>query len=142
MASNKPPALGGEMRNVTVYFSDIADFSSFSEKIPPGELVTAMNEYLSAMTDIIEQHGGFVDKYIGDAIVAVFGAPLDDPDHAANARARGAAMRARGSASSIASPPRSRADGCGSASGSTPARRWSAISARAGASTTRSWATW
>jgi adenylate cyclase len=84
MASNKPPALGGEMRNVTVYFSDIADFSSFSENIPPGDLVKAMNEYLSAMTDIIEQHGGFVDKYIGDAIVAVFGAPLDDPDHAAN----------------------------------------------------------
>jgi class 3 adenylate cyclase/CHASE2 domain-containing sensor protein len=84
MASNKPPSLGGEMRNVTVYFSDIADFASFSENIAPGELVTAMNEYLSAMTDIIEAHGGFVDKYIGDAIVAVFGAPLDDPDHAAN----------------------------------------------------------
>ena len=84
MASNKPPALGGEVRNVTVYFSDIADFSSFSEKIKPGELVAAMNEYLSAMTDIIEAHGGFVDKYIGDAIVAVFGAPLEDLDHAAN----------------------------------------------------------
>jgi adenylate cyclase len=82
MASNKPPALGGEMRNVTVYFSDIADFSSFSEKIKPWELVASMNEYLSAMTDIIEAQGGFVDKYIGDAIVAVFGAPLDDPDHA------------------------------------------------------------
>ena len=85
MASNKPPALGGEMRNVTVYFSDIADFSTYAEKIPPTELVAAMNDYLSAMTDIIEAHGGFVDKYIGDAIVAVFGAPLDDPDHAANA---------------------------------------------------------
>jgi adenylate cyclase len=85
MASNKPPALGGEMRNITVYFSDIADFSSFSEKITPTELVAVMNEYLSAMTDIIEAHGGFVDKYIGDAIVAVFGAPLDDPEHAANA---------------------------------------------------------
>ena len=84
MASNKLPALGGEMRNVTVYFSDIVDFSSISEKIKPGALVAAMNEYLSAMTDIIEAHGGFVDKYIGDAIVAVFGAPLDDPDHAAN----------------------------------------------------------
>ena len=58
---------------------------SFAEKIAPAELVAAMNEYLSAMTDIIEAHGGFVDKYIGDAIVAVFGAPLDDPDHAANA---------------------------------------------------------
>ena len=85
MASNKPPVLGGEMRNVTVYFSDIADFSTLSEKILPAELVAVMNEYLSAMTDIIEAHGGFVDKYIGDAIVAVFGAPLDEPDHAANA---------------------------------------------------------
>ncbi len=85
MASNKPPVLGGEMRNITVYFSDIASFSSFAEKIAPTELVAAMNEYLTAMTDIIEAHGGFVDKYIGDAIVAVFGAPLDDPDHAKNA---------------------------------------------------------
>jgi adenylate cyclase len=84
-ASNKPPALGGELRHVTVYFSDIADFSSFSQNIAPTDLVAAMNEYLSAMTDIIEAHGGFVDKYIGDSIVAVFGAPLDDPDHAAQA---------------------------------------------------------
>jgi adenylate cyclase len=85
MASNKPPALVGEMRNVTLYFSDIANFSSFSEGISPSDLVAAMNQYFSAMTDIIEGCGGFVDKYIGDAIVAVFGAPLDDPDHAANA---------------------------------------------------------
>jgi class 3 adenylate cyclase len=85
IASNKPPVLGGEIRNVSVYFSDIADFSSFAEKIAPTELVAAMNEYLSAMTDLIEAHGGFVDKYIGDAIVAVFGAPLDDPDHAKHA---------------------------------------------------------
>jgi class 3 adenylate cyclase/CHASE2 domain-containing sensor protein len=85
LASNKPPALGGEMRDVTVYFSDVADFSSIAEKIAPDELVAAMNEYLSAMTDIIEAHGGFVDKYIGDAIVAVFGAPLDDIDHATHA---------------------------------------------------------
>jgi adenylate cyclase len=85
LSSNKPPALGGEMRNVTVYFSDIADFSSIAEKIPPAELVAAMNDYLSAMTDVIEAHGGFVDKYFGDAIVAVFGAPLDDPHHAGNA---------------------------------------------------------
>jgi len=85
MASNKPPALVGEMRNVTLYFSDIANFSSFSEGISASDLVLAMNQYFSAMTDIIEECGGFVDKYIGDAIVAVFGAPLDDPDHAANA---------------------------------------------------------
>jgi adenylate cyclase len=85
VASNKPPALVGEMRDVTLYFSDIANFSSFSEGISPSDLVAAMNQYFSAMTDIIEECGGFVDKYIGDAIVAVFGAPLDDPNHAANA---------------------------------------------------------
>src|SRR5580700_5269054 len=85
MASNKPPALVGEMRNVTLYFSDIANFSSFSESMTPSDLVAAMNQYFSAMTDIIEDCGGFVDKYIGDAIVAVFGAPLDDPNHAVNA---------------------------------------------------------
>jgi class 3 adenylate cyclase/CHASE2 domain-containing sensor protein len=85
LASNKPPVLGGEMRSVTVYFSDVAGFSTFAEKMAPGELVALMNDYLSAMTDIIEEHGGFVDKYIGDAIVAVFGAPANDPDHASNA---------------------------------------------------------
>jgi len=85
LASNKPPALGGETRAVTVYFSDVAGFSTISETMTPTELVAAMNAYLSAMTDIIEKHGGFVDKYIGDAIVAVFGAPLDDPEHATSA---------------------------------------------------------
>jgi adenylate cyclase len=95
LASNKPPSLGGETRNVTVYFSDIADFSSIAEKIPPTELVAAMNDYLSAMTEVIEAHGGFVDKYFGDAIVAVFGAPLHDPHHATNAVR--AALRCAGS---------------------------------------------
>jgi adenylate cyclase len=85
VAANKPPTLGGETRNVTVFFSDLAGFSSISEALAPPDLVKFMNEYLSAMTDIIQEHGGFVDKYIGDAIVAVFGAPLDDADHAANA---------------------------------------------------------
>lgn len=85
MASHKPPELGGETRQITVYFSDIAGFSSFSEKLEPKDLVDLMIEYLSAMSDIIEAHGGFVDKYIGDAIVAVFGAPLNDPAHALNA---------------------------------------------------------
>ena len=85
LASSKLPALGGEMRNVTVFFSDIAGFSSIAEKMTPTALVTLMNTYLSAMTDIIEENGGYVDKYIGDSIVAVFGAPADDPDHARNA---------------------------------------------------------
>jgi class 3 adenylate cyclase/CHASE2 domain-containing sensor protein len=85
LTSNRPPVLGGETRPITSFFSDIAGFSALSENKSPGELVAMMNEYLSAMTDIIEQHGGFVDKYIGDAIVAVFGAPIDDKEHAASA---------------------------------------------------------
>ncbi|MBR0842734.1 adenylate/guanylate cyclase domain-containing protein [Bradyrhizobium liaoningense] len=85
VASGKMPALGGEMRNVTMFFSDLSGFSSVAETMTPGELVTLMNEYLSAMTDIIEGHGGYVDKYVGDSIVAMFGAPADDPAHARSA---------------------------------------------------------
>ena len=79
--SDRLPELGGEMRKVTVFFSDLAGFATLSEGISPQELVALMNEYLTAMTDIIEAEGGFVDKYIGDAILAIFGAPLDDAQH-------------------------------------------------------------
>jgi adenylate cyclase len=82
---DKPPALGGEEREVSVLFSDVAGFTALSEGLTPAELVATMNVYLSAMTEIVEANGGFVDKYIGDAIVAVFGAPLDDPAHARHA---------------------------------------------------------
>lgn len=85
LASNKLPVLGGETRNVTVLFTDLEGFSLIAERMSPDALMALMNEYLSAMTDIIESHGGYVDKYIGDSIVAVFGAPADDPDHAGNA---------------------------------------------------------
>jgi len=85
VAGDKPPQLGGEEREVSVFFSDVAGFTALSEGLTPAELVATMNTYLSAMTDIVEANGGFVDKYIGDAIVAVFGAPLDDPHHARNA---------------------------------------------------------
>src|SRR5579859_2319886 len=93
LASNKLPALGGETREVTVFFSDLEGFSSISEKMTPTELVAFMNEYLSAMTDIIETEGGYVEKYIADSIVAVFGAPVDDADHAHHAAS--AALRCR-----------------------------------------------
>jgi adenylate cyclase len=85
LESNKLPELGGEIRNVTIFFSDIEGFSLIAEKMPAHDLMHLMNEYLSAMTDIIERHGGYVDKFIGDSIVALFGAPADDPNHAANA---------------------------------------------------------
>jgi adenylate cyclase len=85
VAGDKPPQLGGEERDVSVLFSDVAGFTALSEGLTPAELVATMNIYLSAMTEIVEANGGFVDKYIGDAIVAVFGAPLDDPHHARHA---------------------------------------------------------
>ena len=85
LSSSKLPELGGETREVTVFFSDLEGFSKIAEQTTPEGLTALMNDYLSAMTDIIESHGGYVDKYIGDSIVAVFGAPAGDPDHAANA---------------------------------------------------------
>ena len=95
VASGRMPALGGEMRKVTVFFSDLVGFSGVAEKMTAGELVALMNDYLSEMTDIIEHHGGYVDKYIGDSIVAVFGAPASDPDHARNAVAAALQCRER-----------------------------------------------
>ena len=95
LASNKLPDLGGETRDVTVFFSDLEGFSAISEKMTPTELVTFVNEYLSAMTDIIESKGGYVDKYIGDSIVAMFGAPVDDADHARHAAEAALLCRAR-----------------------------------------------
>jgi adenylate cyclase len=95
LASNKLPDLGGETRDVTVFFSDLEGFSSIAEKMSPSELVAFVNEYLSAMTDIIESKGGYVDKYIGDSIVAVFGAPVDDADHARHAAEAALLCRAK-----------------------------------------------
>jgi class 3 adenylate cyclase/CHASE2 domain-containing sensor protein len=95
LASRKLPELGGETRDVTVFFSDLVGFSSIAENMTPAELVAFMNEYLSAMTDIIEANGGYVDKYIGDSIVAMFGAPAEDSDHAGNAARAALGCRAR-----------------------------------------------
>ena len=85
LASNKLPQLGGETREVTVLFSDIEGFSQIAERLSPDALMALTNAYLSAMTDVIESCGGYVDKYIGDSVVAVFGAPIDDGHHAASA---------------------------------------------------------
>ena len=77
--------LGGEARVCTVYFSDIVGFTAISEKLTPEQVVEMMNRYLGEMTDIILSQGGLLDKYIGDAIMAVFGAPAKMPDHPAAA---------------------------------------------------------
>jgi len=77
--------LGGDKKNLSVMFSDIRGFTSISEKLSPEKLVQLLNEYLTAMTNIVFKYDGLLDKYIGDAIMAVFGAPLDQPDHARRA---------------------------------------------------------
>ena len=83
--NNEMPELGGEARICTAYFTDIQGFSSFSEILTAHQLVELLNEYLSAMTDILIGDKGTLDKYEGDAIIAFFGAPLDVPDHAVRA---------------------------------------------------------
>src|SRR5690606_7305939 len=80
--TGEDPQLGGHDSEITAYFSDIQGFSTFSEKLKSGPLVELMNEYLTACTDIVQEEGGTLDKYIGDAVVAMFGAPIPMTDHA------------------------------------------------------------
>lgn len=77
--------LGGEKRELTVFFSDIRGFTSISEQLPPEELVHLLNEYLTEMTKIILAHEGTVDKFIGDAIMAIWNAPVKNAHHAVKA---------------------------------------------------------
>ena len=81
--SGEPPQLGGKCGPLTAYFTDIQSFSSFSEQLTATQLVELLNEYLTAMTDILLEEKGTLDKYEGDAIIAFFGAPMSLPDHAA-----------------------------------------------------------
>jgi adenylate cyclase len=75
-------ALGGERKELTIFFSDLADFTSLSERLEPEALTSLLNLYLTEMTDVIQAERGTVDKYEGDAIIAFWNAPLDQPDHA------------------------------------------------------------
>ncbi|ADK86651.1 adenylate/guanylate cyclase with Chase sensor [Desulfarculus baarsii DSM 2075] len=85
MADPSRLRLGGQRRELSIFFSDLQGFTSISEGLEPQELTTLLNDYLSAMTDIILDEGGTLDKYEGDAIIAFWNAPLDQPDHAARA---------------------------------------------------------
>ncbi len=84
----------GQSRDMTVLFSDIRGFTNFSEKLPPTELAEVLNAYLSTMTRIVQQHQGTIDKYIGDAIMAFWNAPVDLADHATRAVATALDMQA------------------------------------------------
>ena len=80
--TGETPRLGAHEAVITPYFSDLQSFPAFSESLPPDRLVELMHEYLTACTDVIQEEGGTLDKYIGDAVIAMFGAPSAMPDHA------------------------------------------------------------
>lgn len=85
--------LGGKREQITVMFSDIVGFTTLAEKLSPEDTVALLNDYLTAMTEIIFSYHGTLDKYQGDAIMALFGAPLPDPHHAVNACSTALGMR-------------------------------------------------
>jgi adenylate cyclase len=85
MADPEGAELGGTRRDMSVLFSDIRGFTTVTEKGNPEALVTQLNEYFSRMVEIVFRHKGTVDKFVGDMVMALYGAPVDDPDHAEHA---------------------------------------------------------
>jgi adenylate cyclase len=93
MAANpQAVSMEGEKRQMTVLFSDVRGFTTISEKLDSKELTDLMNQFLTPLTKVIQQHRGTIDKYMGDAIMAFWGAPLKDANHASNALKAGLAM--------------------------------------------------
>lgn len=86
--------LGGGLRTVSVLMSDLRGFTTLSEKLPPDRISAMMNEYFTAMVDVIMARRGMINDFIGDGILAVYGAPADDPDHAWHAVATALEMQA------------------------------------------------
>lgn len=82
---NGKVALGGEMKNITVLFSDIRDFTKLSSKMEPAKVVKFLNDYFSSMVDVVFKHGGSIDKFLGDGLMALFGAPISYHDSARRA---------------------------------------------------------
>jgi class 3 adenylate cyclase len=79
--------LGGERREVTVLFADVVAFTTFAEDAPPERAVAFLNELFSTLTEVVFRHGGTVDKFLGDCVMAIFGAPSALPEHASKALA-------------------------------------------------------
>lgn len=92
---DQPPKLSGETREITIWFSDIAGFTTVAERLSPEALVRRLNHHFTLIGEVIEAEGGIIDKYVGDAVVAIFGAPLHQPDHAARALRAALAVQAR-----------------------------------------------
>jgi adenylate cyclase len=86
--------LGGETRTVTVLFSDVRGFTTYAETRPPDKVIEVLNRYLGAMSDVVHEHGGTLISYMGDGIMAAFGAPIEQDDHADRALATARAMTA------------------------------------------------
>ncbi len=83
--SEAPLRLGGEEREVTIMFADLSGFTALSGKVGPAELMAVTNFYLAIIAAAVEATGGYIDKFIGDAVMGIWGAPAPDPDHAASA---------------------------------------------------------
>jgi adenylate cyclase len=94
MADPAGARIGGARRDMTVLFADIRGFTTFTERGQPEAVVSQLNEYFSEMVDVIFQHRGTIDKFVGDMVMALFGAPLADEDHAEHALQAGLGMLA------------------------------------------------
>ncbi len=97
-AAEDPALLAPQRREVTALFTDIAGFTSLAEGLPPAEIAALLNDYLGALTEVVFAQGGTLIKIIGDALHVLFGAPADQPDHAARAVACALALDARAEA--------------------------------------------
>ena len=93
IASSEELTLHGEKRDVTILFSDIRGFTSMTEQLEPTEVVATLNAYFSCMIDVIYKYEGTLDKFLGDGIMCIFGAPIDQPDHVLRAARTALAMQ-------------------------------------------------